>query len=218
MIQEILHKEVEKALTELYSVSNQNIQFQNTSKDFNGDITLVVFALSRASKKGVEETAEEIGNYLHKNVAEVTDFNVVKGFLNLEISKNFWFNHFLEIYNTINYGVLKTEKDSPVFLIEYSSPNTNKPLHLGHLRNNFLGYSIAEILKATGKNVKKVAIDAHNKAPNKGDPSPKISLYQPTIKPTYVTIIISGPGVDSPNAKPSIICWLVNQPCDSIIF
>ena len=94
MIQEILHKEVEKALRELYSVSKQNIQFQNTSKDFRGDITLVVFALSRASKKGVEETAEEIGKYLHQNVTEVTDFNVVKGFLNLEISKDFWFNHF----------------------------------------------------------------------------------------------------------------------------
>jgi arginyl-tRNA synthetase len=158
MIQQILHKEIEKALVELYSASEENIQFQNTRKDFDGDITLVVFPLLRASLKGAEETAEEIGNYLKKNVSEVTDFNVVKGFLNLEISKYFWFSQFLNAYNTIDYGVVKDATKSPVYLVEYSSPNTNKPIHLGHLRNNFLGYSVAEILKASGKNVKKVQI------------------------------------------------------------
>jgi arginyl-tRNA synthetase len=158
MIQQILHKEIDKALTELYSVANQVIQFQNTRKDFLGDITLVVFPLLRVSKKGAEQTAEELGDYLKENVSEVVDFNVVKGFLNLEISKDFWFNSFVNVYNTVDYGLVKSSKESIVYLVEYSSPNTNKPIHLGHLRNNFLGYSVAEILKASGKNVKKVQV------------------------------------------------------------
>ena len=158
MIQQILHKEIEKALAELYSVSKKSIQFQSTRKDFDGDITLVVFPLLRASKKGPEQTAEEIGVYLQRKIVEVIDFNVVKGFLNLEISKDFWFNAFVSIYKTSDYGVVKLDAKSPTYLVEYSSPNTNKPIHLGHLRNNFLGYSVAEILKASGKNVKKVQI------------------------------------------------------------
>ncbi len=158
MIQEILHKEIENALTHLYAVSNQNIQFQNTRKEFDGDITLVVFPLLGASRKGAEETAKEIGNYLHTNVVEVIGFNVVKGFLNLDISKDFWFSQFSSIYNTVDYGLVKVVEDAPTYLVEYSSPNTNKPIHLGHLRNNFLGYSVSEILKASGKNVKKVQI------------------------------------------------------------
>ncbi|MEC9209539.1 MAG: arginine--tRNA ligase [Bacteroidota bacterium] len=158
MIQEILHKEIKKALAELYSASEQSIQFQNTRKDFDGDITLVVFPLLRASKKGAEQTAADIGNYLKENVEEVINFNVIKGFLNLEISKHFWFNQFINAYNTSDYGIVKATAKAPIYLVEYSSPNTNKPIHLGHLRNNFLGYSVAEILKASGKNVKKVQI------------------------------------------------------------
>ena len=158
MIEQILEKEIEKCLTELYSATEQSIQFQKTRKDFEGDITLVVFPLLRASKKGPEQTAEEIGNYLKEKVNEVSGFNVVKGFLNLEIAKGFWFNQFVDTYNTTDYGVVKTDTKSPAHLVEYSSPNTNKPIHLGHLRNNFLGYSVAEILKASGKNVKKVQV------------------------------------------------------------
>jgi arginyl-tRNA synthetase len=158
MIEEILKLEIEKCLTELYSATDQSIQFQKTRKDFEGDVTLVVFPLLRASKKGPEQTAEEIGNYLKSNVTEVDGFNVVKGFLNLEIAKSFWFNQFLEAYNTTDYGVVEADAKAPTFLVEYSSPNTNKPIHLGHLRNNFLGYSVAEIIKASGKNVKKVQI------------------------------------------------------------
>ena len=158
MIQEMLYKEIEKALLELYSALDQNIQFQNTRKDFPGDVTLVVFPLLTVSKKGAEQTATEIGTYLKEHVAEVVNFNVVKGFLNLEISKDFWFSQFVNVYNIHNYGVVKVAEDSPPYLVEYSSPNTNKPLHLGHLRNHFLGYSVAEILKASGKNVKKVQI------------------------------------------------------------
>ena len=156
MIEKILKQEIEKCLVELYLVTEQSIQFQKTRKDFKGDITLVVFSLLRASKKGPEQTAEEIGNYLKEKVKEVADFNVVKGFLNLEITKEYWYNLFVTAYNTDDYGVVKADKKAPIYLVEYSSPNTNKPIHLGHLRNNFLGYSVAEILKASGKNVKKV--------------------------------------------------------------
>jgi arginyl-tRNA synthetase len=158
MIEEILKQEIEKCLAELYLATKQNIQFQKTRKDFEGDITLVVFPLLRASKKGPEQTAEEIGNYLKEKVKEVADFNVVKGFLNLEITQEYWYNQFITAYNTDDYGVVKADENAPTYLVEYSSPNTNKPIHLGHLRNNFLGYSVAEIIKASGKNVKKVQI------------------------------------------------------------
>ena len=158
MIEKTLKQEIEKCLVELYLATEQSIQFQKTRKDFKGDITLVVFPLLRASKKGPEQTAEEIGNYLKEKVKEVADFNVVKGFLNLEITKEYWYNLFVTAYNTDDYGVVKADKKAPIYLVEYSSPNTNKPIHLGHLRNNFLGYSVAEILKASGKNVKKVQV------------------------------------------------------------
>ncbi len=158
MIAKILYKEIEKCLSVLYSAEGQDIQFQKTRKDFKGDVTLVVFPLLRASKKGPEQTAEEIGNYLKEKVAEVAGFNVVKGFLNLEITQEYWYNQFVLAYNIADYGTVKTAKNAPTYLVEYSSPNTNKPIHLGHLRNNFLGYSVAEIIKASGKNVKKVQI------------------------------------------------------------
>jgi len=158
MIEEILKQEIEKCLAELYSATEQSIQFQKTRKDFEGDITLVVFPLLRASKKGPEQTAEQIGKYLKEKVAEVADFNVVKGFLNLEITQEYWYDQFVTTYNTDDYGVVKADENAPTYLVEYSSPNTNKPIHLGHLRNNFLGYSVAEIIKASGKNVKKVQV------------------------------------------------------------
>ena len=158
MIAKILHKEIEKCLSVLYSSEGQDIQFQKTIKDFKGDITLVVFPLLRVSKKGPEQTAEQIGGYLKEKVSEVVGFNVVKGFLNLEIAKEFWYNQFVKAYDTADYGVINAEENASTYLVEYSSPNTNKPIHLGHLRNNFLGYSVAEILKASGKKVKKVQV------------------------------------------------------------
>lgn len=158
MIEQILHTNIEKCLSELYSAEKQNIQFQKTRKEFDGDITLVVFPLLRASKKGPEETAEEIGNYLKEKVVEVDAFNVVKGFLNLSISSDFWLNQFIEAYQTENFGIVEVDENTPTYLVEYSSPNTNKPIHLGHLRNNFLGYSVAEIIKASGQHVKKVQV------------------------------------------------------------
>ena len=158
MIAKILYKEIEKCLSVLYSAEDQDIQFQKTTKDFKGDITLVVFPILHVSKKGPEQTAEQIGDYLKEKVSEVADFNVVKGFLNLEIAKESWYNQFVNAYNTTDYGVINTEDNAPTYLVEYSSPNTNKPIHLGHLRNNFLGYSVAEIIKASGQHVKKVQV------------------------------------------------------------
>ncbi len=158
MIEEILKQEIEKCLAALYSATEQSIQFQKTIKDFEGDITLVVFPLLRASKRGPEQTAEQIGEYLKEKVIEVADFNVVKGFLNLEITQEYWYNQFVTAYNTDDYGVVSSVENAPTYLVEYSSPNTNKPLHLGHIRNNLLGYSVAEIIKASGKNVKKVQV------------------------------------------------------------
>ena len=158
MIEKILQIEIEKCLSELYSAEKQDIQFQKTRKEFEGDVTLVVFSLIRSSKKGPEETAEEIGNYLKEAVSEVNDFNVVKGFLNLSISSDFWLNQFIEAYKIEDFGIAKVDAAAPTYLVEYCSPNTNKPLHLGHIRNNLLGYSVAEIIKASGKNVKKVQI------------------------------------------------------------
>jgi arginyl-tRNA synthetase len=158
MIEQILKPEIEKCLAELYSATDQSIQFQKTRKDFEGDVTLVVFPLLRASRKGPEQTAEQIGEYLKEKVAEVAGFNVVKGFLNLEITQEYWCNQFVSAYSTADYGTVKAAEDAPTYLVEYSSPNTNKPLHLGHIRNNLLGYSVAEIIKASGKNMKKVQI------------------------------------------------------------
>ncbi len=158
MTQEILHNKIKNSIAELYSISKHMLQFQNTRKDFVGDITLVVFNLLPFSKKDAEHTAKHIGDYLIKNFSEINSYNVVKGFLNIELSKDFWFKSFLDSYKSSNYGIVKVVEDAPTYLVEYSSPNTNKPIHLGHLRNNFLGYSVAEILKASGKNVKKVQI------------------------------------------------------------
>ena len=158
MIENILKKDISGALVKLYSAENQNIQFQKTRNEFEGDVTLIVFPLLFISNKSPEKTGKEIGQYLKENISYVSDFNVIKGFLNIVIKKDFWINQFLNIYNISDYGVIKVNEKSPVYLVEYSSPNTNKPIHLGHLRNNFLGYSVAEILKASGKKVKKVQI------------------------------------------------------------
>lgn len=158
MIEQLLHTAVEKALQSLYGAEEQSIQFQKTRKDFDGDITLVVFPFLRVSKKGPEQTADELGQYLQEQVAEVCCYNVVKGFLNLSIDKSYWLSQFNAVYPIENYGTVEVSKDAPTYLVEYSSPNTNKPLHLGHIRNNLLGYAVAEIIKASGKNVKKVQI------------------------------------------------------------
>jgi len=157
MIENILTKKITEILDEIYGDNIYDIQFQKTRKEFEGDITLVVFPFTRFSKKSPEITAKEIGERLIK-LPEIKSFNVIKGFLNLEIENRYWLSQFSKIVDQENFGFVKASEKTPIHLVEYSSPNTNKPIHLGHLRNNFLGYSISEILKASGKKVKKVQI------------------------------------------------------------
>lgn len=141
-----------------YKADESAIQVQNTKKDQKGDITIVVFPFVRISKKSPEETAREIGNYLLQHIELVDSFEVVKGFLNLTIRNEYWINGLVESYSNPNFGMVKSGDNSKTVMVEYSSPNTNKPLHLGHIRNNLLGYSISEILKANGNKVIKTNI------------------------------------------------------------
>jgi len=157
-MQNSLELAVKKAFKEIYKVEIPSIEFQATRKDFEGDITIVVFAFLRYVKGNPIEIGTKIGEYLKENVQEITDFNVVKGFLNLVISDAFFIKNFNSIYKTPNYGLVTPKKNEKAVMVEYSSPNTNKPLHLGHIRNNLLGYSVAEIIKASGKKVYKTQI------------------------------------------------------------
>lgn len=151
-----LRSEIQKALTALFSQSVEQFQLQPTNQEFEGSHTLVCFPLTKISKKNPEETAKIIGDFLVANSGVVSTYNVVKGFLNLVVSDAAWVEVFAGIYANDSYGTLPS--NGKEIMIEYSSPNTNKPLHLGHLRNNFLGWSVAEIHKANGYNVHKVQI------------------------------------------------------------
>jgi len=151
----------QKVVEAIQSLYNQNIesklaQPQKTKKEFTGDLTVVVFPFLQASKKSPEQTAQEIGEYLVKNIEQIEGFNVVKGFLNLSISASYWVETFQKINANQQFGF--SSNSGKTYMVEYSSPNTNKPLHLGHLRNNFLGYAVAEILKANGHEVFKTQI------------------------------------------------------------
>ncbi len=147
---------VTQAIAEFYPGATVPIEFQATRKDFEGDITLVVFAMLKVIKGRPEMIGEQIGTYLVDHVAQVTAFNVVKGFLNLSLSDDFYLAAFKQIIETDQYGF--AAPSGQALLVEYSSPNTNKPLHLGHIRNNLLGYSVSEILKAAGHKVYKTQI------------------------------------------------------------
>ncbi|OFX34186.1 MAG: arginine--tRNA ligase [Bacteroidetes bacterium GWA2_32_17] len=142
-----------KAINNLYSqnVDIKLVQVQKTKKDFNGDYTINVFPFLKISKKSPEQTATEIGNYLKDSISAVSNFEVIKGFLNISFSNSFWVNKLNNISNIDSENI-----EHQNILIEYSSPNTNKPLHLGHVRNNLIGHSLSEILKANGNNVTKV--------------------------------------------------------------
>ncbi|MBX2915665.1 MAG: arginine--tRNA ligase [Cyclobacteriaceae bacterium] len=152
----LLRSEIQKAITALFNQSVDQLQLQPTNAEFEGSHTLVCFPLTRISKLKPEETGNAIGQYLVEHSGMVSRYNVVKGFLNLVISDSVWVKVFESIYTNPNYGV--TPLTGKELMVEYSSPNTNKPLHLGHLRNNFLGYSVAELYKANGYNVHKVQI------------------------------------------------------------
>ncbi len=159
-IEKLIQSGVIAALKRLYDFEPDDnlVQLQNTRKDFIGDITLVVFPFLKHSKKRPEDTATEIGKYLEKSIDEVKSFNVVKGFLNLEIDDNYWFSEVLSAWKDESFGIAKPSENQELAMVEYSSPNTNKPLHLGHIRNNLLGYSISEILKANNFQVVKTNI------------------------------------------------------------
>jgi len=134
------------------------IQLQKTRKEFKGHLTLVVFPLLKLSRKNPEQTAQEIGDQLLKHEQCIAGFNVVKGFLNLTIAPAYWIQLFNDICSTQQYGIKIIKENTPLVMVEYSSPNTNKPLHLGHIRNNLLGYSLSEILQANGNRVVKTNI------------------------------------------------------------
>lgn len=133
-------------------VAEKDVQLQATRKEFAGDLTVVVFPFTRHSHKSPEETGKELGEYLKANIAEIRDYNVVKGFLNIVISSSYWVGLLNEVLSDPKYGYAK-EREGKKYMIEYSSPNTNKPLHLGHIRNNLLGWSVSEIQKANGHEV-----------------------------------------------------------------
>ena len=152
-IEAFISSVVARTTEELYGTSD-NIQIQKTRKEFEGDYTVVVFPLLKASRKSPEATATELGEKIVATTPEIKSFNVIKGFLNLVIDSSFWSARFQEIAEAKDYGMAKPS--GRTIMIEYSSPNTNKPLHLGHIRNNLLGYSVATILKANGHNVIKV--------------------------------------------------------------
>jgi len=149
---------ISAAIQELYSVSAPEslIQLQKTKKEFEGDITLVVFPISKLAKSSPEKIAELIGEYLLKNLSLCEKYNVVKGFLNITINENYWKNLLINAFRMDEYGVAPKGSANRKVVIEYSSPNTNKPLHLGHIRNNLLGFSISRILEASGYDVVKV--------------------------------------------------------------
>ena len=157
-LNDILKQHILQAVQELYNVSLENVELQQTKKEFVGDVTLVVFSLLRHIKGNPVQIGEQIGTYLKEKVGNlVTDFNVIKGFLNLVIADTYYLNFLTEIKDNLLFG-LATPNSKEAILVEYSSPNTNKPLHLGHIRNNLLGYSVAEILKAAGHKVYKTQI------------------------------------------------------------
>ncbi|MEK9614069.1 MAG: arginine--tRNA ligase [Flavobacteriaceae bacterium] len=141
-----------------YNTTVESFEFQVTRKEFDGDTTLVVFSLLRYIKSRPEELAQAIGDFLVQNHETVLGFNVVKGFLNLTLSDSFYLNQFQSLLETPKYGILPLTEESPTVMVEFSSPNTNKPLHLGHIRNNLLGFSVARILEANGKRVVKTQI------------------------------------------------------------
>lgn len=159
-IEQAIEASIASAIKELYGteVEASLTQLQKTRKEFKGHLTLVTFPFLKISRKSPEQTAQEIGEWLSANSPYISGFNVVKGFLNLEIAGKCWLELLSDINSLPEYGIIRAADNSPLVMIEYSSPNTNKPLHLGHIRNNLLGYSISEILQANGNRVVKTNI------------------------------------------------------------
>jgi arginyl-tRNA synthetase len=156
-LQNILSQHIKTAFNALYQSDLESIEFKATRKDFEGDITVVTFPMLRIVKMNPVQLGEQLGTYLVEHSEDVVSFNVVKGFLNLVLSDAYFMGVFKTIYSNLKFGFV-TPSQTDAVMVEYSSPNTNKPLHLGHVRNNLLGYSVAEILKASGKKVYKTQI------------------------------------------------------------
>jgi len=156
----ILIEGISKSVKDLYKVDceSRQIQIQKTNKEFEGDVTVIVFPLLRLSKKSPEATANDIGSYLKEHIDIVDKFNVIKGFLNLTIKTSYYIEFLKNLAGKNNFGFIQSDEKSEIYMVEYSSPNTNKPLHLGHIRNNLLGWSICKILEANGKRVVKTNI------------------------------------------------------------
>ena len=159
-IEQQLTAAVASAIKTLYGqeAAENQIQLQKTKKEFEGHLTLVVFPLLRISRKKPEDTAREIGEYLAANSPLIEKYNAVNGFLNLTISSSSWIGLLLDIHHDAQYGIVAPTEESPLVMIEYSSPNTNKPLHLGHVRNNLLGWALANVIAANGNKVVKTNI------------------------------------------------------------
>jgi arginyl-tRNA synthetase len=159
-IEQNLQNTIIGALNELYhaQVDASQITLQKTKKEFKGHYTLVTFPLLKISKKNPEQTAQEIGTYLMDKTSFIAEYNVIKGFLNLTVASNVWIRLLEAIDAAPDFGFVSANDNAPLFMVEYSSPNTNKPLHLGHVRNNLLGHSLSEVLKANGKRVVKTNI------------------------------------------------------------
>ncbi|KVV15931.1 arginine--tRNA ligase [Flavobacterium sp. TAB 87] len=157
-LSKILTPSIQQAIQALFGATVEKIEFQTTRKEFEGDITMVIFPLLKVVKSNPVELGTKIGNYLVENVSEVARFNVVSGFLNIVISDSYYLDFFNTIKDNASFGFVDSNSDDKAIMVEYSSPNTNKPLHLGHVRNNLLGYSVAEILKASGKKVYKTQV------------------------------------------------------------
>ena len=159
-LEQSIAKATAQAVKSLYGidVDADKIQIQKTKKEFQGDVTVVTFAFSKAAHKSPDAIGQEIGEYLKNNAKEVSDFNVIKGFLNISVAKTQWIDTLNKINKDDNFGIKNVEDNAPLVMIEYSSPNTNKPLHLGHVRNNLLGYSLSKIMTANGNKVVKTNI------------------------------------------------------------
>ena len=159
-LEQSIAKATAQAVKSLYGIDVEadKIQIQKTKKEFQGDVTVVTFAFSKAAHKSPDAIGQEIGEYLKNNAKEVSDFNVIKGFLNISVAKTQWIDTLNKINKDDNFGIKSVEDNAPLVMIEYSSPNTNKPLHLGHVRNNLLGYSLSKIMTANGNKVVKTNI------------------------------------------------------------
>ena len=159
-IETLISNAAKEAVKELYGMdaTEKMLQLQKTRSEFEGNLTLVVFPFVKAARKSPEQTAQEIGEYLVAHCSAVDKFNVVKGFLNLSVGEGAWLQLLEAIDKDDRFGMKQATEESPLVMIEYSSPNTNKPLHLGHVRNNLLGWSLAQIMEANGNKVVKTNI------------------------------------------------------------